>query len=54
MEIDTFINTIDVRTTSLKETVGRYAQLNEKEGLTLIDIIHVQTAYIDKLRLEIL
>ncbi|MDD2371106.1 MAG: hypothetical protein PHQ32_03795 [Firmicutes bacterium] len=54
MEIDDFINTIDVRTTSLKETVARFATLNEGGGITLIDIIHVQTAYIDKLRLELL
>ena len=54
MEIDDFIKTIDIKKTSLKETVARYATLKEKHGLTLIDIIHVQTAYIDKLRKEIL
>lgn len=54
MEIDQFIKTINIKETSLKETIARYATLKGPNGITLIEIIHVQTAYIDKLRLELL
>jgi hypothetical protein len=54
MEIDQFINTINVKETSLKETIARFATIKGTDGITLIEIIHVQTAYIDKLRSEIL
>ncbi|MCI0502854.1 MAG: hypothetical protein L0Y48_04675 [Fusobacteria bacterium] len=54
MNIDNFIADIDVKAFSLKETIGMYAlykrEKDESEGITLIEIINVQTAYIDKLR----
>lgn len=54
MEIDEFMSNIDIRQTSLKETVARYATEKGQEGMTLIEVIHLQTAYIDKLRNELL
>lgn len=54
MEIDQFISSIDIRKTSLKETVAKYAQIKGAQGITLIEIINIQTAYIDKLRTKIL
>lgn len=54
MEIDQFINTINIKETSLKETIARYANIKGASGITLIEIIHVQTAYIDRLRKELL
>lgn len=54
MEIDDFIKTIDIKKTTLKETIANYATLKGSAGITLIEIIHVQTAYIDKLRSELL
>ena len=54
MNIDNFIADIDVKAFSLKETIGMYAlykrEKDVSEGITLIEIINVQTAYIDKLR----
>lgn len=46
MEIDQFIETINI-----KETIARHATLKGPNRITLIEVIHVQTAYIDKLRL---
>lgn len=54
MEIDQFISTIDIKETSLKETIARFANIKGEKGVTLIEIIHVQTAYIDKLRSELI
>jgi len=54
MEIDEFIKNIDIKETSLKETIARYATQKGSAGITLIEVIHVQTAYIDKLRSELL
>ena len=54
MEIDEFMSNIDIRQTTLKETVARYATEKGQEGMTLIEVIHLQTAYIDKLRKELL
>lgn len=54
MEIDQFISTIDIKETSLKETIAIFANIKGDSGITLIEIIHVQTAYIDKMRKELL
>ena len=54
MEIDEFIENIDIKETSLKEAIARYATIKGDAGITLIEVIHVQTAYIDKLRSQLI
>ena len=52
--IDEFIKNIDVKTFSLKETINLFVLYKKEyeldEGITLPEVINVQTAYIDKLR----
>lgn len=54
MNIDEFINNIDVKEITLKETIGLYSLYKKEndleENITLVEVINVQTAYIDKLR----
>lgn len=54
MEIDDFIRAIDVRTVSMKACVALYVQEKDRLGLgagvTLAEVINLQTAYIDRLR----
>ena len=52
--IDEFINNIDVKAFSLKETISLFALYKKEyqleEGITMVEVINLQTAYIDKLR----
>ena len=52
--MDEFIRNIDIKAFSLKETIGLYSLYkkgnNLEEGIILLEIINVQTAYIDHLR----
>ncbi len=54
MEIDDFIATIDIRQVSMKACVAMYVQEKSRLGLgggvTLAEVINLQTAYIDSLR----
>lgn len=58
MDIDSFMETIEVANSSLKEAVVKYARTKgETTGetpVTLVEVLNVQTAYIDKLRLLLL
>ena len=52
--MDEFIRNIDIKAFSLKETIGLYSlykkENNLGEGITLLEVVNVQTAYIDQLR----
>lgn len=57
MEIDDFMKRIDVRRTGVKETVGAFAKAKMEEtgeGVSLIEVINLQGAYIDLLRKALL
>ena len=57
MDIDQFISGVDVRRTGLKEAIARYVLAKgESTGdgsVSLVEILNLQTAYVDKLRLEL-
>ena len=58
MDFDQFIAGVDIRQVSLKEAVGLYAmakiEAGDGDSISLVEVLNVQTAYIDKLRLELL
>ena len=58
MDFDQFIAGVDIRKVSLKEAVGMYAMAKIEAGgdgnVTVVEVLNVQTAYIDKLRMELL